>query len=77
MKLYWLLHPSNAVTFVTFKFFSFMFLLCHAFTTATLSEHRLVCFFSDSPLYYIIPHFDAQTHLGSKSIILIWGFVFP
>jgi hypothetical protein len=53
--------------------------LCYAipFPPATLSEHRPVCFSSGPSPCYIIPPFDAQTNLGSKSIILIYGFIFP
>jgi hypothetical protein len=45
--------------------------------SGTFSEHRLVCFFSGPLPCYIIPLFDVQTHLRSKSIILISGFIFP
>jgi hypothetical protein len=62
------------VTFLTFRFF--ISLLGHPLAPATVSEHRLACFFSGPPPCYIIPRFDAQTHPGSKSIILnleVWG----
>jgi hypothetical protein len=59
------------VTFFAFRFFKFHLSAMPSLPLATLSEHRLVCYFSGPPPCYIIPPFDDQTHLRSKNIILI------
>jgi hypothetical protein len=47
--------PQCYVTIFTLRFFKFyLSLLCHPFPPATLSEHRLVCFFSGPSACYII-----------------------
>jgi hypothetical protein len=51
---------------------SFISLLCHPQpTTPCYIIRTQTWFFSGPPPCCIIPPFDAQTHLGSKSIILI------
>jgi hypothetical protein len=52
-------------------FSGFISLLCHPYLPATFSGLKPRLFSFDPPLCYIIPPFDARTHLGSKSIILM------
>jgi hypothetical protein len=64
------LFPQSYVIFfvLIFKVLS----LCFAFPSPCLIiRMQPVCFSSGPPSCYIIPLFDAQTYLGSKSIILI------
>jgi hypothetical protein len=61
---------QSYVTFM-FQFFKFYHSALPSPPPGSLSEHQPVCFSSGPPPCYIIPPFDAWTHLGSKSIILI------
>jgi hypothetical protein len=67
----WLSPPWCYVTFLVFRFLRFYLSAMPSLLPATFSRLRPSLFSSDPPPCYIIPPFDAQTHLGSNSIILI------
>jgi hypothetical protein len=74
MQLYWLLYAPPRPCYVTIMLRVFKFYLPAMPSPSPLPHYQnkdLPAIFSDSPPCYIIPSFDAQTHLGSKSIILI------
>jgi hypothetical protein len=79
MQFYRLLHPSATWPSIPSAMWpssplnslGFISLLCHPFPPCYFIRTQPVCFSSGPPPCYIIPHFDARTHLGSKSIILI------
>jgi hypothetical protein len=72
----WLHVTSLAILFPSarwpscFNSLSFLSLLCHPFPLPHYQNTACLFFFWPPPCYIILP-FDAQTHPGSKSIILI------